>query len=104
MSKKTAQALAPKEWQARFKAAAAVVQREYCERFEFWRACRRKPCRRRKTCGGDAFACLKRNVDCVASERKDLASAEIIDATPAHADAPTQTARRLLADDFCAWP
>jgi hypothetical protein len=41
-------------------AAARAAQREYCEIFEFWRACRLKPCRRHNACGGDALSCLQR--------------------------------------------
>lgn len=44
----------PEDFQKRFDAAAQAAQREYCDIFEFWRACRLKSCRRSKACGRPA--------------------------------------------------
>ncbi len=103
MSKETAKKLTPEEWQARFDAAAKAAQREYCNIFKFWIACRYKPCRRAKTCSGDALACLKRSLNRVPGEIKNRAFDRIVWETPATADAPTKTARRFSPHDFSLW-
>ena len=54
--KKKAKELTPEQHQARFDAAAAAVRREYCNMFEFWRACRYKLCPKARVCSGDARA------------------------------------------------
>jgi hypothetical protein len=51
--------LSPQEWQARHDAARAIVAREYCDLFGFWRDCRYKPCRSARRCSGDQGACLQ---------------------------------------------
>ena len=54
MSKESEQAFTPEDFQKRFDAAAQAAQREYCDIFAFWRACRLK------ACGGNPQLCLKR--------------------------------------------
>jgi hypothetical protein len=87
----------PDEWQMRFDAGARQAQREYCNIFEFWRACRRKRCRRAKTCGGHARICLTRGLGRVPYEAQYQANLRIIAATPTDADRPTKSGRRSNA-------
>jgi hypothetical protein len=79
-----------------------VARREYCNIFRFWRACRYKPCRKAKTCSGDARACLKRGLGQVSYEAQDQAQDKIIAATPSEADSPTKNARRLSLHGLAA--
>ncbi len=51
--------LSAEEYQRRNEAAWAVVARKYCDKFEFWRDCRYKPCRSARRCVGDQGACLE---------------------------------------------
>jgi hypothetical protein len=95
MTKESAEKLTPKEYQARFNAAGAQAQREYCNIFKFWRACRYKPCRRAGACRGDQRACLKRGVANVPRDILDRAHNQVIAATPADAIQPERTARRF---------
>ena len=92
--------MSPDEWQERFDEAAAAAQREYCNIFEFWRACRYKPCRRSKVCRGDQLACLKRGVHNVPYETHYKARDQILAATPADAERPVRTARNFLPNQF----
>lgn len=93
----------PEEWQARFNAGAKQAQREYCDIFAFWRACRRKPCRRAKKCLGHARTCLKRGIDGVPYDMRDAANRRIIAATPADTDHPTRLGRRSDASSLVAY-
>ena len=95
MTKQSAEKLTPKEYQARFNAAGAQAQREYCNIFKFWRACRYKPCRRAGACRGDQLACLKRGVVNVPRDILDRAHAQVIAATPADTIQLERTARRF---------
>jgi hypothetical protein len=78
MSKESEQAFTPEDFQKRFDAAAQAAQREYCDIFAFWRACRLKACRRSKACGGDPQLCLKRGYAQVPDELSDRALARVI--------------------------
>jgi hypothetical protein len=95
--------LTPEDFQKRFDAATAAAQREYCEILEFWRACRRKACRRAKACAGDALSCLKRGFTQVPDEACERALARVIAATAADADRPTQLARQMSPQSFYLW-
>ena len=94
----------PEDFQMRFDAAAQAAQREYCDIFEFWRACRLKSCRRSKACGGDPQLCLKRGYAQVPHELYDRALARVIAATAADADRPTKLARQMSPQSFYLWP
>ena len=94
----------PEDFQKRFDAAAQAAQREYCDIFEFWRACRLKSCRRSKACGGDPQLCLKRGYAQVPHELSDRALARVIAATAADADRPTKLARQMSPQSFYLWP
>jgi hypothetical protein len=104
MSNKSPEKFTPEEWQARFDAAAKQAQREYCNIFEFWRACRLKPCRKTKTCGGDPHGCLKWGLKQVPEEIQDRAFDRVVWATPADADRPTKSARQFTPFSFYLWP
>jgi hypothetical protein len=97
------QNLTPEDFQQRFDAAAKAAQREYCNIFAFWRACRRKACRRAKACGGDALSCLKRGFAQVPDESCERALLRVIAATAADADRPTQLARQMSPQSFYLW-
>jgi hypothetical protein len=97
MTKKAAQKFTPEEWQARFNAGAKQAQREYCTIFEFWRACRLKPCRRAQQCLGHARTCLKRGLGGVPYDDQYAANLRIIAATPPGTDQPTKSGRRSNA-------
>jgi hypothetical protein len=94
----------PEEFQKRFDAAARAAQREYCDIFAFWRACRLKACRRHKACGGDALSCLQRGFAQVPVEDSNRALERVIAATAADADRPTKLARRMSPQSFSLWP
>ena len=96
--------LTPEDFQKRFDAAAQAAQREYCDIFEFWRACRLKSCRRSKACGGDPQLCLKRGYAQVPHEFSDRALARVIAATADDADRPTKLARQMSPQSFYLWP
>jgi hypothetical protein len=100
VNKESEQTLTPEDFQKRFDAAAQAAQREYCEIFEFWRACRLKPCRRHKACGGDALSCLQRGFTQVPEEARERALARVIAATAANADRPTRLARQMSPQGF----
>jgi hypothetical protein len=104
MSKESEQAFTPEDFQKRFDAAAQAAQREYCDIFAFWRACRLKACRRSKACGGDPQLCLKRGYAQVPDELSDRALARVIGATAADADRPTKLARQMSPQSFYLWP
>jgi len=103
MNKAAAKKLTTDEWQAQFNAAAKAAQREYCNIFEFWIACRYKPCRKAKQCKGDALACLKRGFDQLPDDARNRAFARVIAQTPDTADSPTKTARQFSPFDFSCW-
>ena len=96
--------LTPEDFQKHFDAAVQAAQREYCDIFQFWRACRLKPCRRLKACGGDPHLCLKRGFAQVPDDASDRALARVIAATAADADRPTQLARQMSPQSFYLWP
>jgi hypothetical protein len=104
MSKESGQTFTPEDFQNRFDVAAAAAQREYCDIFAFWRACRRKACRRAKACGGDALLCLQRGFAQVPDEACERALARVIAATPPDADRPTKLARQMNPQGFYLWP
>ena len=104
MSKGSEQTFTPEDFQKRFDAAAKAAQREYCDIFAFWRACRLKACRRSKACAGDPQLCLKRGYAQVPDKVSDRALARVIAATAADADRPTKLARQMSPQSFYLWP
>ena len=51
---------AQKRAQAEFDRRRDRQRRHLCNTFEFWSVCPQSPCRRRKSCAGDAGACFER--------------------------------------------
>jgi hypothetical protein len=47
--------------EAQRQAAFAAIRRLYCESLPLWRTCTHSYCRRHRSCGGEAAACLKRS-------------------------------------------
>jgi hypothetical protein len=93
----------PEDFQQRFDAAARAAQREYCDIFAFWRACRRKACRRAKACGGDALSCLQRGFAQVPQQACERAHVHVMAATARDADRPTKLARQMSPQSFYLW-
>ncbi len=98
LSKTTTKELTAARYVARFNAEKAALRRAYCNLFGFWRSCALKRCRRERSCGGDAGACLARRVKEVPRENQWRARQQILSATPAEAGPPERTAREFLAE------
>jgi hypothetical protein len=63
-------------------AAHVAVWRLYCDAFAFWRACRKKPCKRHRRCAGEPAACLMRGLPSVPDARREAAAREVIAGGP----------------------
>lgn len=74
----------------------------YCDAFALWRRCRRRACRRRRTCRGDAHACLKAALGRVPQAIQAQARQEILAATPPNIAAPEREARQCMPRDLGA--
>jgi len=92
--------LNPVEHARRVAIEAELQQRRYCNAFALWRTCRRSACRRQRTCGGDAYLCLKRALDRVPLQMASQARQDILKATPHNIGAPEREARQRLPRDF----
>jgi len=92
--------IAPEDYKARFDAEKILQQRRYCNAFEEWRRCRRKLCRRRQTCSGDANACLKRAIVAVPRQTQWQVRQDILRAMPRNLGAPEREARQCMPLDF----
>ena len=79
---------------------AELQARRYCGVFALWRRCRRADCRRRRACGGDAHACLKRAFDRLPQRMQFQARQKILDATPRNIAAPEREARQRMPRDL----
>ena len=75
-------------------------QRRYCNAFALWLGCRRKACRRLRTCGGDPHVCLQRALDRVPPLVQSKARERILKATPPNVGAPEREARLRMPRDF----
>jgi hypothetical protein len=93
--------MTPEEYVARFKAEKAWLQREYCNVFKFWRACRFKPCRKARVCRGDHNVCLKQALDNVPRDTQWQARQQILKATPATTGRAERTVREFMPYDLC---
>jgi hypothetical protein len=78
----------------------AQQRRRYCNAFALWRSCRRKSCRRRQSCGGDAKTCLKRALGRVPHQTQWRVRADILAATPRNIGAPERQARQCMPRDL----
>jgi hypothetical protein len=74
--------------------------RRYCNAFALWQACARKGCRRHRSCGGDAHACLKRALGQVPQPVQFAARQKILEATPPNIGAPEREARQCMPRDL----
>ncbi len=79
---------------------AELQAQRYCNAFALWRRCVRKDCRRRRACGGDVHACLKRALDRVPQPMQSRARQKILDATPRNIGAPEREARQRMPLDL----
>jgi hypothetical protein len=92
--------LDPVEHARRVAIEKELQQRRYCNAFALWRTCRRKACRRQRTCSGDANLCLRRALDRVPYQAQSEARAEILKATPHNIAAPEREARQSMPRDL----
>jgi hypothetical protein len=85
------------KYRDRYFAAQELVVRAYCDFFEFWRACRYRPCRRARGCRGDFIDCIvaRRAGE---SHRFDAARAYVRAHTPKDAGGPE---RDSWLSEFC---
>jgi len=90
---KREQKFTPQEWQRRFNAGAKAAQRDYCELFRLWTACRYKPCRRARKCFGHARSCLERGLERIPDKVQYETNLRIIANITADADEPTRLGR-----------
>ncbi len=96
MSKQTAEQQTPEEYAARLAAEKAALRRHYCKVFAFWRSCALRRCRKARSCGGDAEACLKRRAREIPREVQWQARQRVLAATPEDAGPAERNARQLL--------
>ncbi len=92
--------LSAADYAVRLARERAQQRRRYCDAFALWRSCRRRSCRRRQSCGGDAKACLKRGLDRVSHQTQWSARQNILAATPRNIGAPERQARQCMPRDL----
>ncbi len=92
--------LRPVEHTRRCAIEMELQQRRYCDAFALWRTCRRKTCRRQRTCCGDANACLRRALDRIPRRMQWQAREDILKATPHNIGAPEREARQRMPHEF----
>jgi hypothetical protein len=90
----------PVEHAKRHAVEKLALQRRYCDAFALWRRCERALCRRRRSCTGDADACLKRAIDDVPQDVQRRARRDIVAKTPRNIGAPEREARLRTPRDF----
>ena len=87
-------------------AAHLAVQRLYCDAFEFWRRCKKKPCRRHRRCCGNQSACLMHGLPFTPPAARVAAEKEVI-AGGRHRVPPASHAewvvRRSALRDLISW-
>ena len=92
--------LSPLQHARRFAIEKERQQRRYCDAFALWRTCRRKACRRQRTCGGDANGCLRRALERVPLRMQSQARDDILTATPHNIGLPEREARQRMPREF----
>ena len=92
--------LSPVDHAQRVAIEGELQQRRYCNAFALWRTCRRKACRRHRSCGGDPHVCLKRALDRIPPRVQSQARQDILKATPHNIGAPEREARQRMPRDF----
>jgi hypothetical protein len=84
----------------RFALEKITQQKRYCDAFALWRRCRRKLCRRRAACNGDANDCLRRGLGRVSQDIQRRVRQDILNSTPRNIGAPERKAREYMPGDF----
>jgi len=100
LSKKAPAKLTSERYLARFNTEKAMLARDYCNLFKFWRTCPFKRCRKARRCSGDQNVCLKQRQKEVPREIQWKARQQILASTPASAGPPERTAREFLPGGF----
>jgi hypothetical protein len=93
--------MTPAQYEARFRAEKARLQRHYCTVFKFWRSCPYKPCRRFRACAGDQDACLKEKANDVPRDVQWHARQQLLKSTPRNVGAPERLAREFMPGELC---
>ena len=88
------------DYALRFALEKIKQQRRYCDAFALWRRCRRKSCRRRAACSGDANDCLRRGLGGVPRDIQWRVREDILKSTPRNIGAPERKARQYMPSDF----
>jgi hypothetical protein len=96
MTKQAAEKQTAKEYGAQLAAEKAALRRHYCNAFKFWRMCPLRRCRKVRSCGGEADACLKRREREIPRDMQWQARRQILAATPVDAGPAERTAREFL--------
>jgi hypothetical protein len=91
--------LKPVAYAKRLATELSAQHRRYCNMLELWRGCSRKSCKRLRICGGDAAACLARNIDGIPRQQQAQARTAILTATPHNIGAPEREARQRMPRD-----
>jgi len=92
--------LPPAEQARRLAVEKIRQQRRYCDAFALWRSCRRMSCRRQRSCGGDANACLRRALARVPRDVQHRVRDDILKATPRNFGGPERKARQCMPRDL----
>jgi uncharacterized protein len=90
------------EFVARFEAEKTRQQQRYCERFELWRQCPVKGCRRHRRCCGNEPYCMVWAEDNLSWRQLQQARRDIWSETPANIGAPELEARQLGPYELCS--
>ena len=96
LSKTASKKLTPERYAARFNAEKAMLARDYCNTFGFWRTCPFKRCRKARLCSGDQGACLTRRGKEIPREIQWQARQQVLLSTLANAGPPERMAREFL--------
>jgi len=88
------------EYAQRFAREVERQQERFCIALALWQTCRRKACRRHRTCCDDAKACLGRALDRVPHRLQWQARENILKATPRNIGAPERAARQRMPRDL----
>ena len=88
------------DYAQRFAREMERQQERFCSALALWRTCRRKACRRHRTCCDDAKACLGRALDRVPHLTQWQARENILKSTPHNIGAPERAARQRMPRDL----
>ena len=91
--------LRPVAYAKRLATELTAQRRRFCNVFELWRACQRRPCKRLRTCNGDPTVCLARSIGGIPREQQVQARDAILAMTPGNIGAPEREARQSMPLD-----